>query len=84
MDRTAAGIINAALPCWRKMYAARSRGIKSIADQLVAKIRNCPKIKVGPAYHKETGMGPYIPKVQGKCSQMDRKGIEEGASSYWT
>jgi malonate-semialdehyde dehydrogenase (acetylating)/methylmalonate-semialdehyde dehydrogenase len=83
LDRTAAGIINAAFGCAGERCMALPVVVaqESIADQLVAKIKElAQKIKVGPAYHKETGMGPvYSQGHKESVLKWIEKGIEEGA-----
>ena len=77
------GIINAAFGCAGERCMALPVVVaqESIADQLVAKIKElAQKIKVGPAYHKETGMGPvYSQGHKESVLKWIEKGIEEGA-----
>lgn len=83
IERTAAGIINASFGCAgeRCMALPVVCAEESIADELVAAIVNAAKkIKVGPAYDKESGLGPLVTAAH-RDSVISRieKGIEEGA-----
>jgi malonate-semialdehyde dehydrogenase (acetylating)/methylmalonate-semialdehyde dehydrogenase len=83
IERTAAGIINAAFGCAgeRCMALPVIAVQESIADKLVAAIAEKAKhIKVGPAYEKSTGMGPVVNAGHKKfVEDWIQKGIDEGA-----
>ncbi|MDR0654782.1 MAG: CoA-acylating methylmalonate-semialdehyde dehydrogenase, partial [Treponema sp.] len=83
IERTAAGIINAAFGCAgeRCMALPVIAVQESIADKLVAAIAEKAKnIKVGPAYEKTTGMGPVVNGGHKKfVEDWIQKGIDEGA-----
>ena len=83
IDRTAAGIINSAFGCAGERCMALPVVVaqEEIADELVAKIAELAKnLKIGPAYDKETKLGPVVNPAH-KKSVIDwiNKGIEEGA-----
>lgn len=83
IKRTAAGIINASFGCAGERCMALPVVVveEAIADELVAEIVNlASKIKVGPAYDKESDMGPVInePHMKSVLSWIE-KGLEEGA-----
>ncbi len=83
IDRTAAGIINAAFGCAGERCMALPVVVveEQIADKLVAKLVELAKnIKVGPAYDKTSGMGPVVTESQKQSIlKWIEKGIEEGA-----
>ncbi|MCC8180549.1 MAG: CoA-acylating methylmalonate-semialdehyde dehydrogenase [Planctomycetes bacterium] len=83
LDRTAAGIINAAYGCAGERCMALPVAVveDSIADALVAKLKElASKLKVGPAYDKETQLGPvYSASHRESVVKWIEKGIEEGA-----
>ncbi|MDR1637798.1 MAG: CoA-acylating methylmalonate-semialdehyde dehydrogenase [Treponema sp.] len=83
IERTAAGIINAAFGCAgeRCMALPVVAVQESIADKLVAAIvEKAKQIKVGPAYDKSTGMGPVVNAGHKKfVEDWIQKGIDEGA-----
>jgi malonate-semialdehyde dehydrogenase (acetylating)/methylmalonate-semialdehyde dehydrogenase len=83
IERTAAGIINAAFGCAgeRCMALPVIAVQESIADKLVAAIvEKAKQIKVGPAYEKSTGMGPVVNAGHKKfVEDWIQKGINEGA-----
>ncbi len=84
VDRTAAGIINSAFGCAGERCMALPVVVaqEGIADQLVAAlVEQAKKLKLGPAYDKETGLGPVI-NAPHKQSVLDwiQKGIDEGAT----
>jgi malonate-semialdehyde dehydrogenase (acetylating)/methylmalonate-semialdehyde dehydrogenase len=83
IERTAAGIINAAFGCAGERCMALPVIVvqESIADKLVASIvEKAGRIKVGPAYEKTTGMGPVVNAGHKKfVEDWIRKGIDEGA-----
>ncbi len=63
IERTAAGIINSCFGCAGERCMALPVVVaqESIADQLVAAIvRKAKELKVGPAYEKDTEMGPLV------------------------
>ena len=81
--RTAAGIINSAFGCAGERCMALPVVVaeNGIADALAAEIvRQAKALKIGPAYNKETRLGPVVNK-----SQMDfilkwiETGVDEGA-----
>ncbi len=83
IERTAAGIINASFGCAGERCMALPVVVahEAIADRLVDEIRRqAEKIKVGPAYDKETKLGPVVNKehMNFVLKWID-KGIEEGA-----
>ena len=83
IERTAAGIINAAFGCAGERCMALPVIVvqESIADKLVAAIvEKAKEIKVGPAYEKTTAMGPVVNAGHKKFVEgWIQKGIEEGA-----
>lgn len=83
IDRTAAGIINAAYGCAGERCMALPVVVveDSIADQLVAKIVELAKgLKIGPAYDKSSRLGPvYSEEHRQSVLSWIEKGIEEGA-----
>ena len=84
IERTAAGIINAAFGCAgeRCMALPVVVALESIADELAAEIvKKAQALKVGPAYDKTTQLGPVINgKHKESVLGWIQKGIEEGAS----
>lgn len=83
IERTAAGIINASFGCAGERCMALPVIVvqESVADKLVAEILKQVKTrKIGPAYDKETNLGPVI-SANHKKSVCDwiTKGVEEGA-----
>lgn len=83
LDRTAAGIINAAYGCAGERCMALPVVVaeESIADQLVEKlVAQAKKLKVGPAYDKSTQLGPvYSPGHRESVIEWIDKGVAEGA-----
>ena len=83
LERTAAGIINASYGCAGERCMALPVVVaeEGIADALVAKLIELgKKLKVGPAYDKETQLGPvYAPEHKASVIKWIEKGIEEGA-----
>jgi malonate-semialdehyde dehydrogenase (acetylating)/methylmalonate-semialdehyde dehydrogenase len=83
IERTAAGIINAAFGCAGERCMALPVIVvqESIADKLVAAIvEKAKQIKVGPAYEKSTGIGPVINAGHKKfVEDWIQQGIDEGA-----
>lgn len=84
IERTAAGIINAAFGCAgeRCMALPVVAVEEKIADQLVDTIIRLSKdIKVGPAYYKDSGLGPVVDaKHKKNVLSWIEKGVEEGAN----
>jgi malonate-semialdehyde dehydrogenase (acetylating)/methylmalonate-semialdehyde dehydrogenase len=81
--RTAAGIINSAFGCAgeRCMALPVVAAEEEIADALVAEIiKQLKDLKVGPAYDKDTKLGPVVTKAHkdGVLAWIE-KGIKEGA-----
>ena len=83
LDRTAAGIINAAYGCAGERCMALPVVVaeESIADKLVEKlIEQAKTLKIGPAYDKSTQLGPvYAPGHKKSVGEWIEKGIAEGA-----
>lgn len=83
LERTAAGIINAAYGCAgeRCMALPVVVAMDSIADKLVSLIKEqASKLIVGPAYDKKSQLGPlYSEPHRQKVLEWIEKGIEEGA-----
>ncbi|MCL2812989.1 MAG: CoA-acylating methylmalonate-semialdehyde dehydrogenase [Oscillospiraceae bacterium] len=84
VDRAAAGIINAAFGCAGERCMALPVVVvqESIADELVASlIKRAKALKIGPAYHKDTDMGPVVSKEhKNRVTGWIDKGIAEGAA----
>lgn len=83
IKRTAAGIINSAFGCagQRCMALPVIAVQESIADDLVAELKNlASSLKIGPAYDKNSQLGPVINEGHKKyvCDWIE-KGISEGA-----
>lgn len=83
LDRTAAGIVNAAYGCAGERCMALPVVVaqEGIADALVAKIKEiASNLKVGPAYDKTSKLGPVY-SAEHKQSVIDwiEKGLSEGA-----
>ena len=83
IGRTAAGIINSAFGCAGERCMALPAIVaqESIADELVAAIAEKARaLKIGPAWHKDTDMGPVV-----SASHRDSivrwidTGVKEGA-----
>jgi malonate-semialdehyde dehydrogenase (acetylating) / methylmalonate-semialdehyde dehydrogenase len=83
ITRTAAGIMNAAFGCAGERCMALSVVAveEEIADALVEElVRLCKQQKIGPAYDKETNLGPVVSAEHKKfVTNWINKGIEEGA-----
>lgn len=83
IDRTAAGIVNAAFGCAGERCMALPVVVvqESIADALVkALIEQAKKLTLGPAYDKATKLGPVINAAhQNAVLNWIQKGIDEGA-----
>lgn len=83
ITRTAAGIINSSFGCAGERCMALPVIVvqESIADALVDEIvKQVSKKKIGPAYDKETNLGPVVTAAHKKfvCDWI-QKGIDEGA-----
>jgi malonate-semialdehyde dehydrogenase (acetylating)/methylmalonate-semialdehyde dehydrogenase len=83
IERSAAGIINAAFGCAGERCMALPVVVvqEEIADQLVKCLVDLSKkIKIGPAYHKDSTLGPVATEKH-RLSILNwiDKGIEEGA-----
>ena len=81
--RTAAGVMNSAFGCAGERCMALSSICveEEIADELVAElIRQCKNQIIGPAYDKNTNLGPVV-TAEHKQSVINwiNKGVEEGA-----
>jgi malonate-semialdehyde dehydrogenase (acetylating)/methylmalonate-semialdehyde dehydrogenase len=83
VTRTAASIINSSFGCAGERCMALPSIVveEEIADELVSEIiRLCKAQKIGPAYDKETCLGPMVTADHRKyVSGWIDKGIEEGA-----
>jgi malonate-semialdehyde dehydrogenase (acetylating)/methylmalonate-semialdehyde dehydrogenase len=83
IDRVVKGILNAACGCAGERCMALPVVVveESIADELVKKLKAAfSAIKVGPAYLKETEMGPVVNKGHKEfIESWIAKGVEEGA-----
>ncbi len=83
IERTAAGIINAAFGCAGERCMALPVIVvqESVADRLVeAIVRKAGALKVGPAYEKDTDMGPVVSKSHRESIvAWIEKGVKEGA-----
>lgn len=84
IERTAAGIINAAYGCAGERCMALPVVVahEAIADKLVEEIKKqAEKIKLGPAYDKESKLGPVVnQKHKERIEGYIAKGVEEGAT----
>ncbi|HIU31691.1 MAG TPA: CoA-acylating methylmalonate-semialdehyde dehydrogenase [Candidatus Caccousia avistercoris] len=83
LERTAAGIINSAYGCAGERCMALPVVVaqEGIADQLVAAVKRLAQnLKVGPAYDKESKLGPVVNAAH-KQFILDwiQKGLDEGA-----
>lgn len=83
LERTAAGIINSAYGCGGERCMALPVVVvqEGIADRLVAAIKRLAEgLKVGPAYEKESRLGPVVNAAH-RQSILDwiQKGLDEGA-----
>nr|WP_092068634.1 CoA-acylating methylmalonate-semialdehyde dehydrogenase [Dendrosporobacter quercicolus]NSL47170.1 CoA-acylating methylmalonate-semialdehyde dehydrogenase [Dendrosporobacter quercicolus DSM 1736]SDL79024.1 malonate-semialdehyde dehydrogenase (acetylating) / methylmalonate-semialdehyde dehydrogenase [Dendrosporobacter quercicolus] len=83
LERTAAGIINAAFGCAGERCMALPVVVvqESIADKLVELlVQFCKEAKVGPAYDKATNLGPVVTEDHKKSIvNWIETGIKEGA-----
>lgn len=83
VDKTAQVIINSAFGCAGERCMALSAVVveEEIADRLVEElVRLCRQQKIGPAYEKDTNLGPVVSAEHKKfvCGWIN-KGVEEGA-----
>ncbi len=83
ITRTAAGIMNSAFGCAGERCMALPVVVaeEAIADELVRElVRLCKAQKIGPAYAKETHLGPVVTQAhrQSVTAWID-KGVREGA-----
>lgn len=83
IDRTAAGIVNAAFGCAGERCMALPVVVaqESIADKLVeAIVAQAKKLKLGPAYDKTSTLGPvtYL-KHKKRIEERIQQGVDEGA-----
>lgn len=83
INRTAAGIINAAFGCAGERCMALPVVVvqEQVADQLIAAVtEKARQLKVGPGYLRDTDMGPVISKAHQKSvTDWIDKGVAEGA-----
>lgn len=83
LERTARGIINAFCGCAGERCMALPVIVaeNAIADELVALLKKfVSEMKLGPAYEKDTDMGPVVNQGHKEfVLQWIEKGIEEGA-----
>lgn len=84
IERTAAGIINAAYGCAGERCMALPVVVvqESIADSLVEELKKqAMGLKLGPAYDKSSKLGPVVNKAhKARVEGYIAKGVEEGAS----
>lgn len=84
IERTAAGIINAAYGCAGERCMALPVIVvqESIADELVLEIaKKAKNLRIGPAYEKETDLGPVISaKHKENIENWIQEGLNEGAA----
>jgi len=84
LERTAAGIVNAGFGCAGERCMALPVVVveEEVADELVAHlVRLSKNLKVGPAYHKDSNLGPLVTdKHRESVVKWIEKGIEEGAN----
>jgi malonate-semialdehyde dehydrogenase (acetylating)/methylmalonate-semialdehyde dehydrogenase len=83
LERTARGIINAACGCAGERCMALPTVVveEAIADRLVALLKQyMQELKVGPAYHKTSQLGPLVNAEHKKfVTEWIQKGKDEGA-----
>ncbi|MFV0413819.1 MAG: CoA-acylating methylmalonate-semialdehyde dehydrogenase [Oscillospiraceae bacterium] len=83
IERAAAGIMNSAFGCAGERCMALPVVVaqEGIADKLVAElVRQAKEMKVGPAYAKESALGPVVTeKHRQSVVKWIETGIEEGA-----
>ncbi|NLE75781.1 MAG: CoA-acylating methylmalonate-semialdehyde dehydrogenase [Chloroflexi bacterium] len=84
LQRTARGIINSACGCAGERCMALPVVVaeEAIADELVATVARLMKgLKLGPAYHKTSQMGPLVNEEHRQSViRWIEKGVEEGAT----
>ncbi|MDV4151398.1 CoA-acylating methylmalonate-semialdehyde dehydrogenase [Clostridium sp. AL.422] len=84
LERTAAGIVNAGFGCAGERCMALPVVVveEEVADELVAHlVRLSKNLKVGPAYYKDSNLGPLVTdKHRESVVKWIEKGIEEGAN----
>jgi malonate-semialdehyde dehydrogenase (acetylating)/methylmalonate-semialdehyde dehydrogenase len=84
LERSAAGIINAAYGCAgeRCMALPVVVAMDNIADKLVSLLKaQAEKLVIGPAYEKTSQLGPlYSAEHKASVEKWIEKGIEEGAT----
>lgn len=84
LERTAAGIVNAGFGCAGERCMALPVVVveEEVADELVEHlVRLSKNLKVGPAYHKDSNLGPLVTdKHRESVVKWIEKGIEEGAN----
>ena len=84
IERSAAGIINSAFGCAgeRCMALPVVVVLESIADKLVAAlVEQAQALKIGPAYDKETTLGPVVNAAhRDSIIKWIEKGVQEGAT----
>ena len=83
VERTAQGIVNAFCGCAGERCMALPVVVveNAVADALIAALKDIvSKINLGPAYDKDTGMGPVVHQAHRESILgWIEKGIEEGA-----
>lgn len=83
VTRTAAGIMNSAFGCAgeRCMALAVVVAEDAIADELISELlRLCKSQKIGPAYDKQTNLGPVVTAEHKKfVEEWIERGVNEGA-----
>lgn len=83
IERTAAGIVNAAYGCAGERCMALSVVVvqESIADELVAELaKQARKLVIGPAWDKNSMLGPVTtPADKARIEQRIELGLSEGA-----
>ncbi|MGI6005205.1 MAG: CoA-acylating methylmalonate-semialdehyde dehydrogenase [Christensenellales bacterium] len=83
IERTAAGIINSAFGCAGERCMALPVIVvqERIADALIAEVvKQAKALKIGPAYEKDTQLGPLVNAGHKKfVTDWIDKGVEEGA-----
>ncbi len=83
IERTVSGILNSSFGCAGERCMALPVVVaeEAIADELVAEmLRQIKTKKIGPAYDKETDLGPVVSAGHKKfVCDMIQKGIDEGA-----
>lgn len=84
IERTVAGIINAAYGCAGERCMALPVAVvqESIADEFVKELKKqAMGLKVGPAYDKSSKLGPVVNKAhKQRVEGYIAKGVEEGAT----